>query len=65
MKVWSTFIRDGYTFFVTNLRTKKEYKLNIREFIYYSPDFNDIVNSFPDYVHKEIWNKSDFKRRAK
>jgi len=48
MKVWSTFTRDGYTFFVTNLRTKKEYKLNIREFVYYSPDFNDIVNSFPD-----------------
>ena len=64
-KIWMTFTRDGYSFIVTNTRTKKEHRLNIKEFVYHSADFNDIVDGFPDYVHKEVWDKSDFKRRIR
>lgn len=43
-------------FRITNLKTGKVYNLIAAEFVYGCGMYNEIVETFPNYVHYKVWD---------
>ncbi len=44
------------SFRITNLKTGKIYNMVAQEFVFGCGSYNEIVETFPDYVHYEVWD---------
>ncbi len=63
-RIWKIELTDNGFYKVTNKKTKKYWLLIIQEFIYYSSHFNEIVDSFPNYIHSKIWKMDEQRRKT-
>jgi len=68
--IWSVEEIQPSFFKITNRKTKKSYNLLDVEFVYGQGHYNQVVERFPNYIHKQVWelrekNKLSFTDRLK